>query len=724
MPGKSCRLQPGPARQSSRPSFVPFAGAAVILFATLLAYLPAMEAGFIWDDDVYVTENPLLTAPDGLWRIWFSAHFQSQYFPLVYTTFRFEHALWGFHPFGYHLVNVLLHAANALLVWAILRRLAVPAAWFAAGIFALHPVQVESVAWITELKNTESTLFYLLALWAWMSFTDSHQRGAWRFYALAFLLYALALFSKTTACTFPAAMLLVLWLRHEPIGRRRLAQITPFVAAGLAMGVISVLWESHNFQQQIRFAFGPVARFLVASRALWFYAGKLAWPANLTFSYRRWEIDPHDPAQYLWAIAALALALLLWRCRSTLGRAPLAGGLFFLAALSPVLGFFWLYTFHYSFVADHYQYLAGIGLIAPFAAAATSAARRLGLRVALPFQLPLLILLGVLTWRQATIYRGPETLWRATLVKNPACWMAHNNLGFLLAAEGKLNKAIAHYQDALRLKPDFTDAAVNLGVAYKLLGRNEEALAQFATVLKFNPDDPDARNNLGVVLTDLGRYEEALAHFTAILKLNPRDATACYNAGNAWTGLKRPAEAIAQYQAALRLQPDNSQAHYKLANLLLAQGDAGAAKQHYSAALAHDPNLAEAHYQLAVLLVAQREIPTGLIHYRHALRLKPDWVEPLNNLAWLLATHPDPRVRDGPQALQLAGRAVELTRTNDAESLDTLAAACAETARFAEAAKLAQRAADLAQSAGQSELHAQIIARLQLYQSRAPYRQP
>ena len=217
-------------------------GAIFIVVAVFIAYWPALRGGFIWDDDAYVTNNPLLTAPDGLRRIWFSFYTQSQYFPLVYTTFRFEYGLWGLHPPGYHIVNVLLHSANALLVWLVLRRLALPGAWLAAAIFALHPVQVETVAWITELKNTESTFFCLLALLAWMKFAGTH---SWRFYALTFLLYALALFSKTTACTLPAAMLLVLWLKHLPVNWQRWLQVVPFLAAGLAMGLLSIWWERH-----------------------------------------------------------------------------------------------------------------------------------------------------------------------------------------------------------------------------------------------------------------------------------------------------------------------------------------------------------------------------------------------------------------------------------------------------------------------------------------------
>ena len=229
--------------------------ALALILATLLAYLPVWHAGFIWDDDFYVTNNPLLTASDGLRRIWFSFDSPSQYFPLTYTTFYFEHAFWGFNPAGYHVINVLLHAANALLAWRLLARLRVPGAWLAAALFALHPVQVESVAWITERKNVLMGLFFLLSLLAWTKFLDPSAKQPWRSYGLALLLYALALAAKTTACTSPAALLLILWLKKLPIDRRRLAQVAPFVALGIGMGMVTIWWE--RYHQGTQGSFSP-----------------------------------------------------------------------------------------------------------------------------------------------------------------------------------------------------------------------------------------------------------------------------------------------------------------------------------------------------------------------------------------------------------------------------------------------------------------------------------
>jgi len=534
-------------------------GAIFIVLAVFIAYWPALRGGFIWDDDAYVTNNPLLTAPDGLRRIWFSFYSQSQYFPLVYTTFRFEYGLWGLHPPGYHIVNVLLHSANALLVWLVLRRLALPGAWLAAAIFALHPVQVETVAWITELKNTESTFFCLLALLAWMKFAGTH---SWRFYALTFLLYALALFSKTTACTLPAAMLLVLWLKHLPVNWQRWLQVVPFLAAGLAMGLLSIWWERHlgNYLPRYNLSFSLLDRLLIATHAVWFYAGKLIWPIHLAFSYPRWDINADNPWQYLWAMGCVGIAVLLWVCRHALGRGPVAAIVFFVAVLSPLLGFIPLFTFFYTFVADHYQYLACVGPMALLAGAATHFSGKWRINPSTKYALTFLLLLalGTLTWRQAGVYQNPETLWRDTLAKNPACWMAHTNLGRLLTPQGKLAEAETHYLEALRLQPLDGDIPYNYGNMLVKAGRLDEAIPQYRQALQLNPADAETWNNLGVVLYQGHRTDQAIACFHEALRYRPDLPDAHFNLGNALFVEHKLDEAVAEYREALRLAPDSA----------------------------------------------------------------------------------------------------------------------------------------------------------------------
>ena len=544
-------------------------GATLIILLTVVAYIPALRGGFIWDDDAYVTENRLLTAPDGLKRIWFSAHHESQYFPLVFTTLRFERMLWGLNPVGYHVVNVLLHGMNALLVWAVLRRLAVPGAWLAAAIWAVHPVNVESAAWITELKNTQSTLFYLLALLAWMKFTNSKTVRPWRFYALALLLQALALFSKTTACTLPAAMLLVLWLRKQPIGLRRFVQVAPFLVFGIAMGLLSVWWETHlgNYGAELNFPFSGLERLLIATRALWFYAAKLVWPVGLTFSYSRWEINPRDPLQYMPLIGCVAVALLLWWRRNVWGRAPVVAVIFFVAALSPLLGFIPLYTFRYSFVADHYQYVASMGMIGLVVGAGVVIFQRAGQRgrdFGTFAAVVALLVLGICTWQRGSIYKDLETLWRDTLAKNPDAWMPHNNLGLVLAGQGKTAEAIAEYAAALRIKPDYVEAHYNLGNALASHGRVAEAIAEYAVALQIKPNFAGAHNNLANTLIGQGRLAEAAAEYQAALRIKPDYVEAHYNLGNALAGQGRISEATTEYRETLRLRPDFAEAHSNL----------------------------------------------------------------------------------------------------------------------------------------------------------------
>jgi Flp pilus assembly protein TadD len=492
-----------------------------LVVVTLAAYHPAWNAGFIWDDDKYVTQNPLLTAPDGLRRIWFSLDSPSQYFPLTYSTFFVERAVWGLNPAGYHRINLLFHVANALLVWWLLTRLAVPGAWLAAGIFALHPVQVESAAWITERKNVLMGFFFLLTSLAWTKFIDERSKQPWRFYALALVLSMLALCAKTTACTLPAALLLILWLKKIPIGWRRCAQVAPFVALGLGMGLVTVWWERNKIGTHgPAFAIGPLERILIASRALWFYLGKLFWPTNLSFSYPRWTISPHDPAAYVWLLATAVSGVAIGWARKWVGRGLEVAALFFAATLSPILGFVMMVTFLYSFVADHYQYLACLGPIALVSAGlARWAWRRPLLQPA--FCVGLLVVLAVLSWRQCGMYADEETLWRGTLARNPGSWMAENNLGVTLAHKGKWREAIAQFRGALQIKPDDGKAMNNLGNALVMDGELGEAIVQYRKAVETNPNDVDAHFNLGNALAAQGEVSEAVAQFREALALKP-----------------------------------------------------------------------------------------------------------------------------------------------------------------------------------------------------------
>src|SRR5437763_7008410 len=419
--------------------------AVVLAAVTTFAYRPAWHGGFLWDDDAYIINNELLTAPDGWQRIWFSLDSPSQYFPFTYSTFRIERALWGLNTTGYHWVNLLLHIGNALLVWAVLARLRLPGSWLAAAIFALHPVQVESVAWITERKNVLMAFFFLLTLLGWIAFVDERTRRRWIFYCLALIFYVLALSAKATACTLPAALFLILWLQNKPITMRRLIQIVPFVILGIGMGLLAVWWERyHQGTNRAVFTFlSPIERILVASRAVWFYLSKIFWPSNLTFIYPRWNISPADLLDYIWLVACIAACVSIYFLRRYVGRSVEVAAAFFVATLSPGLGFIMLFTFRYTFVADLYQYLASVGPIALASAGIVSLSNRF--KPIRPFVISgavcLTLILALLTGRQAEMYGNIERLWRTTLARNPGCWMAHTNLGLVLIQQGKIDEA-------------------------------------------------------------------------------------------------------------------------------------------------------------------------------------------------------------------------------------------------------------------------------------------
>ena len=666
--------------------------AVVLAAVTIFAYRPAWHGGFLWDDDDYIIKNELLTAPNGWQRIWFSLDSPSQYFPLTYSTFRIEHALWGLNTTGYHWVNLLLHVGNALLVWAVLARLGVPGSWLAAAIFALHPVQVESVAWITERKNVLMGFFFLLTLVAWIAFVDKRTRRQWIFYCLALIFYVLALSAKATACTLPAALFLILWLQKKPITVRRLMQIVPFVVLGVGMGLLAVWWERyHQGTNRGAFTFlSPIERILVASRAVWFYLSKIFWPSKLTFIYPRWNISPADLVDYIWLLAGIAACVAIYFLRRYVGRSVEVAAAFFVATLSPVLGFIMLFTFRYTFVADHYQYLACIGPISLASAGIISLSDKFTQYRLLIVSAALLIVasLGTLTWQQATTYTNIETLWRTTLAKNPECWMAHTNIGLVLFQKGQIDDAIGHYRSALQMQPDWWDAEYNLGTALSAKGQVDEAILHCEKAVSMRPTDPDAQVSLANLLFQKGRIDEAIAH----------------------------------YQKAITVRPDDFLARYGLGHALLEKGELDSAIQVCRSALFLRPLDADCHTTLAIALEEKGNPAEAIQHYNRALELAPKSIPTLTNLAWLLATSPDASLRNGLKAVDFAKQADRLVGGTNTLVLRTLAAAYAENGEFANAIRTARSAMQLARMHREDSLTADLDQQIALYQLGMPYR--
>jgi len=543
--------------------------AALLFAATLVIYIPAMKAGFIWDDDSYLLNNRNLLSLEGLWRIWFSTD-SPQYYPLVFTTFWVEQHIWGLAPAGYHAVNVVLHAANSLLLWALLKRLGIGYAYLGALLFAVHPVQVESVAWITERKNVLSAFFYLLSALSFLRYEDRGGRGS---YILSLVLFIPALLSKTVTCSLPAALLVIRWMRGKKIDFRYLLSLAPFFAAGLAMGLVTVWWELNIVGAKgNEWDLGLLDRLILPGRVALFYLGKLAYPSELVFIYPKWEVSASEVSQWAYTAALVGILAALFLLRKKVGRGPLASLLFFLLSLFPALGFFNIYPFQYSYVADHFQYLASAGIFALFAGVVSNLAPEGQKPLKAALATIMVLVLGALTFNQAGVYKDLETLWKDTVAKNPGAFMAHTNLGVLRYKEGRYEEALVHFNDTLRLKPDAAAAHYNIGLIHYAQGRHGDAAESFALAIAADPDHILALINYGKLLSDMGKNQEAVQQLKRAVELAPLNETAHNNLAIAYARSGDLASALNHLDMALKIKPDYASARRNLEAILAAQG--------------------------------------------------------------------------------------------------------------------------------------------------------
>jgi tetratricopeptide (TPR) repeat protein len=607
------------------------AGMALIVLAAFAAYAPVFQAGFIWNDSDYVTA-PALRSWSGLWRIWSQVGATEQYYPFLHTAFWVEHRLWGDAPLGYHLLNVALHATSAVLLLVLLRRMRIPGAWLAAMVFALHPVCVESVAWISEQKNTLSTVFYLAAAIRYLDFADLRRPGR---YFLASLFFVLAVLSKTVTATLPAALLVLAWWRHGSLSLRRdVAPLLPWFVFGAGAGLFSGWVEQHFIGAEgSAFALNGLERLLLASRAVWFYAAKLIWPADLIFFYPRWTITSDSLAAYgaLLGVLALFIALVALVRRS---RSPLAGALFFVGTLFPTLGFFNVYAFIFSYVADHWQYLASLGVIVPLCAGFSWLARGLAVSARRAAAAALLAILAVLTWRQAGMYNDMETFYRTTIAKNPGAWMAHNNLGVYLE-EHKASGSREEYEAALQLRPDYVPAHFNLGVSLLDAGHPEEAVVHLEKAAGTRHRD-NVHLYLGEALADLHRYAEAASEYSLHTRLEPDNGAAWLGLGNALSPQGKLSEAAAAFAKAVQLMPADPEPAFALGDALAGLERYPQAAAAYRQGLARAPDRVEARNNLGNVLLLSGQVGAAVVEFREALRRRPGDPALQKSLQWAL----------------------------------------------------------------------------------------
>lgn len=928
--------------------------ALLLVVITFAAYQPVWHARYIWDDDILLTGNEAVKSFAGLRTIWLTTEL-ADYFPVTSSLFLLQWQLWGDTPLGYHLVNVLLHALAAVLWWRILARLKVPGAWLAATIFALHPVNVESVAWISELKNTLAMAFYTLATLAWLKAEEtgaaSEAQGA-RFsstpadpadggpdmvsaafgavtrplssalvpppawYWLSFAAFVLALLSKTAVAPFPAVLLAFAWWRRGRIAWRDLRRSLPFFAAAGVLALVTIWFQYHR-------AIGSTvvrdddfwSRLACAGRAVWFYLGKALLPHDLVIVYPRWAVDGASVWSHLPGLLLVAVAVACWRHRDRWGRGWLFAWGYFVAMLLPILGFFNVGAMRYSLVADRWQYFSIIVPIAVVAAGITAGWRKLGgsampaapwpgrrdwargagtgLALYAAATVLLVVLLGTVTWRQCHMYRDLDTLWDVTLTRNPDCAIAHNDVGNRLYNEGRLDEAIAHFEKALavlpeyemaqynyacalldrsdipgaidrferavRIEPNFGKARYNLGTTLLKQGRLEEAIVHLrsaVTILpkdarahnnlasaylqnnqyraavrhyeialdidpnrasawnnlgrallqlgcvdeaitplrraeELLPDDPLVRSNLGEALERAGRLPEAIVqyekllvlqpgtagdeidlgrllvengraadaipHLLNALELSPGDADAYDNLGGALLQTGQVAEAVVQYRKAIEaqpahaaahnhlgfvlartgavdeaiaefeqavaMQPDYADAHRNLGDTLAGRGRLDDAAGHLARAVELQPNDGAAHSSLGGVCRRQGRLPDAIAHYEAALQLEPENPDFLCALAWLLATAPDARVRNGDRAVELARRANRNVGGQNPAVLRVLAAGCAEQGRMADAVTWSEQALRLFDMRPVPALREVLAAELAGYRAGTPVRE-
>jgi protein O-mannosyl-transferase len=757
-----------------RPSSAPERGwregawAFLLMVAVVMVYWPALRAGFVWDDDTHITANHALRSFKGLRDIWFQPGATCQYYPLTFTGFWIGYHLWGLNPLGYHLVTVGLHGVVAVLLWQVLKRLEVRAAWLAGAIFALHPVNVMSVAWMTELKNTLAGALVLGAAWAYLRFAGlgvyesaAPEQTSRRYGVLALALFQLAMFAKTAVSFLPVTLLLLVWWKRGRIAWRWVWLLPVMLGIAVGMGLVTLHVEHVQGATGEEFRMGLLERVLVSGRSFWFYLGKLFFPHPLTFIYERWKIDAGVWWQYGYPAATMGVLGGSWLLRRHIGKGLFVALLHFYVTTSMLVLVQVLYMMRYSFVSDHWQYFGCMSVMALAAAGLAAGLSRLGMwarPAGVMMVSGLLLALASLSWRQCAMYANAETLWQTTLRQNPQCLMAHYNLGVVYFQEGRLEEAISQYLSVLRINPAETDALNNLGSAFLQQGRLDDAIAQYQKALALQPDSAETHYNLGNALLQQGRTDEAMARYQRALALKPDSAVAHYNLGNAFLRQGQLDQALAHYQKALALNPDYAEAHNNLGNVFIQQGQVGQAIAHFQRALALKPDYADAHNNLGSVFLQQGRLDEAIAHYQKALAInpgtadvhdhlgnallqqgrlvealaqfelalafRPDVAEVQNRLAWLLATSPQASLRNGHRALELAQRANQLSGGADPVILCTLGAACAEAGRFSEAVAAAQLALRLAEAQSNQALAEDLRFELKLYQAGTPFHSP
>jgi tetratricopeptide (TPR) repeat protein len=720
------------------------AGATLIIAAGFLVYLPCISGGYLLDDTQLLTDNILVKLSNGLYHFWCTNE-PIDYWPATNTTFWLEWRLWQMHLSGYHVTNLILHVVESLLIWIILRKLSVPGAFWAGLIFAVHPVNVEAVAWISQRKNVTAMLFFLLSILWYLKHlslsggdvngsrrepvaetahgvcglhTDADQtRGVSgqlfdRWYWMSLAAFVLAMLGKGSVAILPALLLgIIWWLR--PLTRRDLVRIAPYFIIGVILVEANVWFQRHGVETAIRTA-GFAERLVGAGGVVWFYLYKAILPIDLSFVYPRWGIQAGNPLWWTPLLAALAVTAVLWAYRKTWSRPLLFAWGFFCTALLPVTGLMDVGFMKYTLVADRYQHIAIIGVIALASAGFgmwQTRARGVSRRAAGVVAVVTLCALVFLTLRQSGLYHDTQTLYEATLVKNPDCWMIRSLLGCIFIEEKRLPEAMKQFERAIRLNPNYTDAHSNLAMALDQSNRFLEAVSHCEEALRLKPVYPEAHHNLGIALAHLGRLGEAIEHYKKALEEKPFYPAAENSLGSALVQTGRPEEALKHFQEALNLKPDFAEAHFNLGSVLASSGRFQEAIEQYRQVMALSPNDPDTYYLMGDALIGMGRPGDAIGYFQQALRLKPGYAEVYNDLGVALIQTGQPK-----EAIACYEQALRL-RPDYADAHYNLALAYARMHQSSQAIAAAQKALEFARSKGRSVLAEEIENWLDSYRA-------
>ena len=708
--------------KQSRRSFL-LAGIGLLLL-TMVSHGPGLQGQFIWDDNEHFVSNNSMEGVEGLVAIWTTP--DAVYYPLVLTTWWVMRQLVGLEPGAYHLVNVILHGVNAGLLWWLLKGLRIRGAWLAGALFAVHPVHVQSVAWATELKNTQSGCFLLLASLSF-GYAVGNRDGlkalvgqVSRFwYAASLMLYVAALLSKPSGVLWPVVALLILRWQGGQWRWWHLRRIGPYIALSMFVSLWTI-WEQQFRSGAVGAEFSQSAaqRLILAGQTTWFYIEKLLWPHPLMFVYPRWSLDISVTAILPVLVLGILFGFAVWAYRRPTVLASLTALASFALLLFPVMGFFRIYFTRYSYVADHFVYLPSMAALALLAAGISrllaSGQQWLGMGL-------LIVPLTLATMHHSTHFHNCQRLWRDTLMKNPKAWIAHNNLGVALSDRGEQPRAIQHFRSAIRISPHAVRATYNLALELERLGKRDQAMATYRRAIEIRFDYMPAHLHLGMMLLEQEKFAEAVEHLQHACRIEPRQVLPHFDLGLAFAKRGDMIKAAEKFRAVLLIDPAYTPAHFRLGMLLADSGQPELAAKHFAEIVRLHPNRSLARINLAKVLQRFGQTDRALEQYRRAAELAEDSARGLTGWSWLLAIHEDPTARDPQQAIRLATRAVALTYRRDPLALDALAAAHAANGEYGIAVAVVREAFDLARASANIELAGHIQKRLELYRQQKPF---